>query len=138
MTHKQINLIRSSWEKAGEQPLTTGILFYDRLFSLAPETRYVFRSPVSEQTSRLMSVTGCIINNLEQTDEVLYDITGMAQEYASYGLKAMHYRAVGNSLLWALEKRLDNLWDNELKEAWTEFYKLITDQVSQVAVAAYN
>jgi len=133
MTNKQITLIRDSWQKAGEQPLTTGILFYDRLFSLAPETRYVFRSPVSEQTSRLMSVTGCIINNLEEKDQVLFDITGMAQEYAAYGLKAMHYGAVGSSLLWALEKRLEGSWSNELTEAWGEFYRMITDRVREAA-----
>jgi hemoglobin-like flavoprotein len=133
MTNKQITLIRSSWEKAGEQPLTTGILFYDRLFALAPETRYVFRTPVSDQTAKLMAVTGSIINKLEQRDEIIYDITGMAQEYAGYGLKAMHYRAVGNSLLWALEKRLDNSWSNELKEAWSVFYKFISEQVRKMA-----
>jgi hemoglobin-like flavoprotein len=133
MTNEQINLIRDSWQKAGEQPLTTGILFYDRLFSLAPETRYVFRSPASEQTSRLMSVTGNIINNLEQTDEVLFDITGMAQEYAAYGLKAMHYNAVGSSLLWALEQRLEDSWSPELKEAWAEFYNMIAEWVKAAA-----
>jgi nitric oxide dioxygenase len=131
MTNKQINLIRYSWQKAGEQPLTTGILFYDRLFSLAPEARYIFRSPVSEQTSKLMSATGCIINKLDKADDIMYEITGIAQEYAAYGLKAMHYRAVGNSLLWALEKRLNHLWNDELKEAWSGFYKFLTERVTQ-------
>jgi hemoglobin-like flavoprotein len=45
MTAHQIQIIRSSWQLAAEEPLKAAISFYDHLFSLSPQLRGFFRSP---------------------------------------------------------------------------------------------
>ncbi len=136
MNFIQIRLIRSSWQQVGEEPLYAGILFYDRLFTLAPHARNVFRSPVSEQTIKLMKTVGNMVKKLEKLDEVVEDISVLAQEYAHYGLTAMDYSAVAQSLLWTLEKRLADQWNNRLKRAWLSLYRTLCEKVEKMAVAA--
>jgi hemoglobin-like flavoprotein len=137
MTRKQISLIRSSWKIAGEQPLTLGILFFDHLFSVCPQTRAIFRSPASLQTTRLMKTVGTIINRLDILDESLSEVTQIAEDYALEGLRAMDYPAVASSLLWALEQRLEGSWNGELSNAWISFYGslsyLVKESVYRIA-----
>jgi len=137
MTRKQISLIRSSWKIAGEQPLALGILFFDHLFSVCPQTRAIFRSPASLQTIRLMQTVGTMINRLDTLDESLFEVTRIAEEYALQGLKAMDYPAVASSLLWALEQRLEESWNGELSNAWISFYGslsyLVKESVCRIA-----
>jgi nitric oxide dioxygenase len=138
MTRRQIRLIRSSWKTAGEEPLTLGILFYDRLFNLSPETRAVFRTPVSQQTVRLMHTVGSLVNRLDLLDESLIDITRIADEYARQGLKAMNYPAIASSLIWAMEKKLDQSWNRELAKAWLSFFGCLSTLVKKSAGHTYR
>ncbi|MHA4809748.1 globin domain-containing protein [Flavitalea flava] len=136
MTRRQIKLVRNSWQTAGEEPLMLGILFYDRLFSLSPETRAIFRSPVSLQTSKLMETAGRLINKLEVLEESIYEVTHIADTFVPEGLRAMHYSAIGTSLLWAVEKRLGSSWDRQTVRAWQSFYFTLRSMVYEVAQAA--
>jgi len=133
MTAQQIDLIRSSWKSAGEEPLALGISFYDRLFSVCPRTRAVFRSPASLQTARLMKTVGYLINKLDRLDDSLPGITLIAEEYALLGIRALDYPAIATSLLWAMEKKLGACWNEELSEAWVSFYASLSCLVRENA-----
>jgi|GEM_PF-3343894 len=138
MTRRQIRLVRSSWKTAGEEPLTLGILFYDRLFNLSPETRAVFRTPVSQQTTRLMQTVGTLVNRLELLDQSLPDITRIADDFARQGLKAMDYPSIAAALLWAMEQKLDQAWNKDLAKAWVSFFGCLSILVRKNAGNTYR
>jgi hemoglobin-like flavoprotein len=136
MTKRQMRLIRQSWMTAGEEPLALSILFYDRLFSLSPETRGIFRSPVSQHTTKLMRTVGYILDKMEVLEDSIYGITYIADELVPEGVRAMHYSTIGASLLWAVENRMGDSWNREMSRAWKALYHTLTAVVSEAAQAA--
>lgn len=136
MTRRQIKLVRNSWKTAGEEPLMLGILFYDRLFSLSPETRTIFRSPVSQHTTKLMQTVGTLINKLDVLEDSIYEVTHLAETFVPEGVRAMHYSAIGKSLLWAVEQRMGSSWNRSTTRAWQSFYTTLSSIVCEVAQAA--
>ena len=77
MTDHQIQLIRSSWQLAAEEPLKAAISFYDHLFSLSPQLRGFFRSPMSGQTMKFMQTIGYVVNRLDNIYKIQNEIPMM-------------------------------------------------------------
>lgn len=136
MTKRQIRLVRNSWKAAGVEPLALSILFYDRLFTLCPEMRGIFRSPVSQHTIKLMRTVGYILDKMEVLEDSIYGITYLADELVPEGVRAMHYPMIGASLVWAVERRIGQDWNRELARAWQSLYNTLTAVVLEVAEAA--
>jgi hemoglobin-like flavoprotein len=66
-----------------------------------------------------------IVSRLNNLDEVTADIEQMAKRHAGYGVKAAHYKIVGDCLLWTLEQGLGADWNEEVKEAWADCYTIL-------------
>ncbi len=49
MTPKDIDLVQSSFAKVAPIDDGTGLLFYERLFEIAPEVRPLFRGDIDDQ-----------------------------------------------------------------------------------------
>ena len=127
MTTQQIQLIKQSWASvASLDTLTVGTLFYDKLFSIAPEVRPLFRSPVSDQSRKLLSMIGYVINKLERLDEIAHEIGGLAKRHVHYGVKNEHYAVVGEALLWTLQQGLGQQWNDEMEAAWSNCYRTLS------------
>src|SRR5215210_4270065 len=107
MTTKQIELIKSSWSMVGTiDPVTVGTLFYNRLFELAPEVKSMFRSSIPEQSKKLLAMLGYVVSKLDKLEDVMDEVSKLAQRHVNYGVKDEHYTVVGSALLWTLEKGL--------------------------------
>ena len=59
----------------------------------------------------------------------------MGVRHVDYGVQAEHYDIVGGTLLWTLEQGLGNDFTEEVKEAWTTAYGIIS---STMIDAAYS
>ncbi|MGE5107240.1 MAG: globin family protein [Sphingobacteriales bacterium] len=139
MTTKQIELIRASWTLVSAiDPETVGNLFYTRLFEIAPEVKPMFRNSLSEQSKKLLTTLGYVISSLNRLDSVADDIAKLAHRHVKYGVKPVHYIAVGEALLWTLEKGLGEHWNNELKEAWSQCYSILSAAMIGVSDQAKN
>lgn len=123
MTNQQINHVRSTWAMvAALDAETVGGLFYNRLFEIAPEVRHMFRSPVAEQSKKLLSMIGYVISKLDKLDDIIDEVAKLAQRHVQYGVKAEHYSTVATALLWTLEQGLGEEWTEDVKEAWVLCY----------------
>ena len=56
MTPDQIELVQTSFNKVAPAADEAGMLFYRRLFEIAPETRMLFADDISEQSGKLMTI----------------------------------------------------------------------------------
>lgn len=137
MTTKQIQIIRHTWQTVAEEPLTTGILFYDRLFTLSPSLRGVFRSPISNQTIHFMKMVGCVINHLEDmavdSSKKTLPPDLLKRKYDVY---ADQYLVIADALLWTIEKGLGTNWNEKVKEAWSACSSELSEVMLKEAMAA--
>ncbi|ULQ56721.1 hypothetical protein KJS94_00745 [Flavihumibacter rivuli] len=125
MRADQIKLIRETWRLVGEEPLAAGILFFDNLYQLEPGLRSIFRTPVSEQTMRLMQMTGTAINLADRPEILEKEIQILAGNLAELELGPSQYAAIGKALIKTLETTLGKRWTDEVIQAWMELHDFI-------------
>jgi hemoglobin-like flavoprotein len=122
MTPKQVTRVQDSFAKIALTSETAAVLFYDRLFDLAPQVRLMFPDDMIEQRRKLMTMLAGVVNGLGNLEQVLPAASALAKRHVSYGAKAEHYPVVGAALLWTLEKGLGDGWTPEVAVAWGAAY----------------
>ena len=122
MTQDQVKLVQQSFAKVAPISETAAVLFYDRLFEVAPQVRAMFPADMTEQRKKLMAMLVAVVNGLANLDSILPAASALARRHVAYGARAEHYPVVGSALLWTLEKGLGEAWTPELADAWTAAY----------------
>jgi nitric oxide dioxygenase len=122
MTPDQVKLVQQSFAKVAPISETAAVLFYDRLFEIAPKVKSMFPTDLTEQRRKLMATLAVVVNGLGNLESVLPAASALAKRHVSYGAKAEHYPVVGAALLWTLEKGLGDGWTPDVAEAWTTAY----------------
>jgi hemoglobin-like flavoprotein len=122
MTPDQVKLVQQSFAKVAPISETAAVLFYDRLFEIAPQVRAMFPADMTEQRKKLMAMLAAVVNGLANLESILPAASALAKRHLAYGARAEHYPVVGSALLWTLEKGLGEAWTPELAAAWTAAY----------------
>src|ERR1700737_2624693 len=107
MTPKQVALVQDSFAKVALTSEAAAVLFYDRLFDIAPQ---------------MMAMLAGVVKGLGNLEQVLPAAGALAKRHVGYGAKAEHYPVVGAALLWTLEKGLGDGWTPEVADAWGTVY----------------
>src|SRR5689334_20913950 len=132
MTPEQVSLVQQSFSKVAPIADTAAVLFYDRLFEVAPQVKGMFPADITEQRKKLMATLAVVVNGLSNLESILPAASALATRHVAYGAKAEHYPVVGAALLWTLEKGLGDAWTPEVAAAWTTAYgTLSTYMISQ-------
>ena len=122
MTPEQVKLVQESFAKVVPISETAAVLFYDRLFEIAPSVKTMFPTDMTEQRRKLMAVLAAVVSGLGNLESILPAASALATRHVSYGAKREHYPVVGAALLWTLEKGLGDGWTPEVADAWTVAY----------------
>jgi hemoglobin-like flavoprotein len=122
MTPDQVNLVQQSFAKVAPISDQAAVLFYDRLFEVAPTVKAMFPADLREQRKKLMATLAVVVNGLGRLESVLPAASALAKRHVSYGAKPEHYPVVGGALLWTLEKGLGDAWTPEVADAWKTAY----------------
>jgi hemoglobin-like flavoprotein len=122
MTPDQVTLVQESFAKVAPISETAAVLFYDRLFEIAPSVVPMFPTDMKEQRKKLMAALAVVVGGLSNLESVLPAASALAKRHVSYGTKAEHYPVVGAALLWTLEKGLGDGWTPDVAAAWTAAY----------------
>ena len=122
MTPDQVKLVQQSFAKVAPISETAAVLFYDRLFEIAPQVRAMFPADMTEQRKKLMAMLAAVVSGLANLESILPAASALAKRHVAYGARAEHYPVVGSALLWTLEKGLGEAWTPELAAAWTSAY----------------
>jgi hemoglobin-like flavoprotein len=133
MTPQQITLVQNSWADVLPIQDTAAGLFYQRLFSLDPSVRPMFKGDMREQGKKLMKMLGLIVNSLTRLDELIPVAQEMAVRHVGYGVEAKHYDTVGAALLWTLEQGLGSKFTGEVKAAWAAAYGTLAQVMKDAA-----
>ena len=127
MNPTQIKLVQDSFAKVAPISEQAAVLFYDRLFEVAPSVKAMFPADMTEQRKKLMATLAVVVNGLSNLESILPAASALARRHVSYGAKPAHYPVVGSALLWTLEKGLGEAWTPETAAAWTAAYSTLSD-----------
>ncbi len=126
MTPEQVNLVQQSFAKVAPISEQAAVMFYDRLFEIAPQVKAMFPADLTEQRKKLMATLAVVVNGLGNLGAVLPAASQLAIRHVGYGAKPEHYPVVGGALLWTLEKGLGDAWTPDVAAAWTAAYSTLS------------
>jgi nitric oxide dioxygenase len=100
MTPDQVKLVQQSFARVAPISDQAAVVFYDRLFEIAPSVSALFPADMSEQRKKLMATLAAVVNGLGNLESILPSASALATRHVSYGAKAEYYPVVGAALLW--------------------------------------
>jgi len=137
MTPQQINDVRRTWAMVapiGEMP---AVLFYERLFAIAPETRQLFRrTDMAAQRATLMGTLAPVVKGLDELERLVPAVESPGRRHAGYGVVTEHYASVGAALVWTLGQGLGDEFTAEVRDAWTTAYGILATVMQDAAARA--
>lgn len=131
MTPQEIGLVRASFAQLHRRRIETACLFYERLFTSAPDTRSLFRNDIESQARNLMEMLTVALAMLNDPGGLNALLERLGERHRGYGVRPEHYDAVRRALLWTLETSLGEAFTPQTREAWATLY----DQMARAMLA---
>lgn len=135
MTPQDKHLVRSTFEMIRPNAAQAAALFYDRLFTIAPEYRSLFKHDMTAQGTKLMQTIGVAVAHLDNLGAIVPAVQSLGARHVAYGVPPQSYAVVGEALLWTLEQGLGSAFTPEVRDAWTTVYNLLADTMQAGAYA---
>jgi hemoglobin-like flavoprotein len=120
-----IALVRKTFDLVVPIAGVAADLFYERLFYMAPSLRGMFPTDMRDQKRKLMVMIATAVHGLTDLDTLAPQLMALGARHASYGVKDQHYKAVGEALIWTLERGLADAFTADVERAWVRVYLLI-------------
>lgn len=117
----------------GIDPAVVGDTFYSKLFLENPSLRKMFPKNMELQYGKLLDMLNLIVIRLDRLDELNDEIVALAKRHIKYGVRPGHYRLIGNALIWTLRQGLGRDWNEEINEAWTRCYAILSETMISAA-----
>ena len=125
MTPTQVQHIRTSWSAVEPIADQAGMLFYERVFTLAPGTRSLFDADIEPQARRTMAAVKTAVDGLGELDVVGPFLVRLGARHVRYGVRHEHFDVVGEALLWTLEQGLGERFTADVRDAWAAAWDVI-------------
>lgn len=136
MTPDQIDNVRASFAAVLPIADQAGMLFYQRLFTLDPSLRALFKGDIEGQSKKLMQMIAVAVNNLDRLEEIVPAVQALGARHAGYGVVDAHYATVAEALLWTLEQGLGEAYTPEIAESWVAAYTILAETMKAAALSA--
>jgi nitric oxide dioxygenase len=125
ITKTQIALVQSSFRHVLPIAEEAGLLFYERIFTLAPGTRALFDNDIRTQAKRTMAAVKTAVDGLGDVDVVFPFLVRLGARHVRYGVRHEHFDVVGAALLWTLEQGLGERFTPAVRDAWVATWDVI-------------
>jgi hemoglobin-like flavoprotein len=123
MTEDQIELVRATWPRIEAVADDAATAFYERLFDLDPQVSALFAATdMRSQRQKLMLTLGEIVRDLSEPESLFRRLADLGRRHRAYGVRASHYRLVGEALQAMLADVLKDDYTPEAAEAWRAAY----------------
>ncbi|WP_437307703.1 globin family protein [Sorangium sp. So ce388] len=134
-SQRTIELVQWSWAKVMPISDAAAALFYDRLFTLDPSVRPLFKNDIAEQKKKLMQTLAVAVDGLNNLPKLVPVLQSLGVRHQGYMVAEHHYDVVGEALLWTLREGLGDAFSSDVETAWKEVYGLIADVMKKAAAA---
>src|SRR3954468_4886081 len=133
VTDRQKTLVQTTFQTIVPIAADAAVLFYQRLFEIAPELRPMFRSDMTEQRKKLMQMLTAAVKGLDRLEQLVPVVQDLGRRHVGYGVEDKHYDTVGAALLWTLEMGLGEAFTPEVKDAWATVYGVLASTMKAAA-----
>jgi nitric oxide dioxygenase len=133
MSPEQVQLVRTSFAAVTPIAEQAGVMFYDRLFTIDPSLRPLFKNDIAEQSRALMKMIAVAVGGLDKLDTIVPAVRALGVRHAGYGVTEAHYDTVAAALLWALGQGLGDDFTSEVEDAWVAAYTLLATTMQTAA-----
>ncbi|MGK3997161.1 globin domain-containing protein [Sorangium sp. So ce1024] len=135
LSPRTIELVQASWAKVMPISDAAAALFYERLFTLDPSVRPLFKNDITEQKKKLMQTLSVAVDGLNNLPKLVPVLQSLGVRHQGYMVAEHHYDVVGEALLWTLREGLGDGFTRDVEAAWTEVYGVIADVMKKAAAA---
>lgn len=133
MTPKQVQLVQETFAEIVPTAEQAAALFYERLFTLDPSVRPLFRSNLQGQGKKLMAALALVVQGLDRPEQIVAAVRHLGTRHVGYGVQAQDYDTVGEALLWSLGEGLGERFTEEVAAAWRAAYRILADLMLEAA-----
>ena len=133
VTETQKALVQESFASLTARADEVAVIFYQRLFELNPALRSMFKEDMAPQRRKLMQMLTAAVKGLDRPAQLIPVVQDLGRRHAGYGVSDKHYETVGEALMWTLERRLEERFTQEVKDAWAAVYGLLSTTMRQAA-----
>ena len=131
-------LVRESWSQFEPIAERSARFFYEKLFELDPEAQRLFaRTDMEAQGRKVMQMFAEIVRTLDQPDTLVSEVADLGRRHVHYGVHDSQYDSVGTALLWTLERGLGPAFTDDVRDAWTEAYLLVSTVARRATTREY-
>lgn len=136
MNATQTHLVRKSFAAVERQSDVAALVFYRRLFELAPGLRPLFKSDIQEQAAKLMEMLAVALNLLERPAELAGELEELGAKHVGYGTRPEHYAIVRQALIDMFVEIMGDAFTQEMRQAWGDLYDFIEAAMLRGAAVA--
>lgn len=133
MNAHQKQLVQKSFARVIPIADQAAMLFYERLFTLDPSLRPLFKSDIRQQAMKLMNTLQYAVYALDDVETIIPALQSLGRNHVDYGVQDEHYATVGEALIWALAQGLGEHFTDEVRDAWMEVYGLLSTVMRDAA-----
>lgn len=133
LTPEQAKIIKLTFAQAMSRKVQVGLAFYYRLFTIAPETRALFKGDIAAQSRKLMDTLALAVGMLRDMPTLVSTLEALARRHVAYNVRDEHYDKVGAALLWTLERELGAAFTEEARDAWAALYGAVAQIMRKAA-----
>lgn len=132
MTPEQIQIVRLTLAQATTDQHALGQAFYHRLFTVAPDLRARFHGDVGAESAKLKDALKLAFASLSDIRFLVATLEALEARGVARGLSDAHCRAIGKSLIWAIEWRIGPGFTPQVCDAWIAFLAVIVSVLRPV------
>ena len=127
MTPEQIAIVEATLTAVDIDVLADD--FYRRAFAATPQISSMFTTDPAVQRVRFAAELAAIVGSIRTVDGLTTRTEALGAWHRHLGVRAAHYRVMGQALLGALEATLGARWTAATSEAWSLAYNLISESM---------
>ncbi|MBB5868950.1 hemoglobin-like flavoprotein [Allocatelliglobosispora scoriae] len=92
--------------------------FYEQLFLHFPHYRRYFPAQMDGQSDRLLAALLALVNGFEDKEALIRTLKQLGRDHRKFGIRAVHFTAVGKTLLTTLARFSGSAWTPQIEQAW--------------------
>jgi hemoglobin-like flavoprotein len=132
LTDNEKHLVTTTFNQIAPDAEHAARQFYDRLFTIAPEFRPLFKdTDMREQSKKFIQMIAIVVYGLDDVEKLSTSLRDMGMRHVNYGVKLTDYSKVGEAFLWMLEQQLDADYTADVEAAWLKAYTMITTTATE-------
>lgn len=136
MNQTKAQLVMGSWKALENDHERFTHIFYNHMFLQDKRTEALFMRGMKMQGKKFSTMLGEAIESLGDLDRVYSTLSSTGHRHAEYGVTTGHYALMKTAIMNALAEILQDRFDEELRQAWSEAYDFITGAMRSGAARA--